>query len=183
MAKVLIVVAHPKIKQSLGNKTILEHIKTLHKDAEIDELYKLYPDFKIDVKKEQEKLVKADVIILQFPMFWYNCPALLRQWFEDVLTYGFAYGSKGKALQNKRFILSFTTGSKTDDYKEGGNQNNTLEDLLKGLKQLAILCSMKYEGFITTGGIAVLKDPEEIKKVKDRLKEHAEKLFNKINGK
>ena len=70
MSKVLLVVAHPNIDSSIGNKTIIEHFKSLHPDAEIDELYKLYPDFKVDVKKEQEKLTKADYIILQFPMFW-----------------------------------------------------------------------------------------------------------------
>ena len=68
---------------------------------------KLYPDFKIDVKKEQEKLVKADSIILQFPMFWYNAPALMRQWFESVLEHGFAYGSKGKALEGKKINFIF----------------------------------------------------------------------------
>ena len=81
MSKILVVVAHPNIDSSIANKTILEKFQKLHPDAEIDHLYKLYPDFKIDVKKEQEKLVKADYIILQFPMFWYNAPALMRQWF------------------------------------------------------------------------------------------------------
>ena len=55
MSKVLLVVAHPNIEGSIGNKTIIENFIALHPDAEIDELYKLYPDFKIDVKKEQEK--------------------------------------------------------------------------------------------------------------------------------
>ena len=101
MSKVLLVAAHPNVDTSIGNKTIVEHFMSLHPDTELDELYKLYPDFKIDVKKEQEKLLKADFIILQFPFFWYNAPALLRKWFEDVLEHGFAYGSKGKALQGK----------------------------------------------------------------------------------
>ena len=104
MSKVLIVVAHPNIESSIGNKGIIENFISLHPDAEIDELYKLYPDFKIDVKKEQEKLLKADYIILQFPMFWYNAPALMRQWFESVLEHGFAYGSKGKALEGKNYF-------------------------------------------------------------------------------
>ena len=103
MSKILMVVAHPNIEASLGNRDIIENFKQLHPDAEIDELYKLYPDFKIDVKKEQEKLVKADFIILQFPMYWYNAPALMRQWFESVLEHGFAYGSKGKALEESNY--------------------------------------------------------------------------------
>ena len=185
MSKVLLVVAHPNIESSLGNKTIIENFKALHPDVEIDELYKLYPDFKIDVKKEQEKLVKADYIILQFPMFWYNAPALMRQWFESVLEHGFAYGSKGKALEGKKLLLSISTGAPLDTFKAGGFQNYTIEDLTKGFHQLANLCSMKWEGFIATGGLTFfLKDkPEEMKKMKDNLEKHAEKLSEKVRGK
>ncbi len=53
MSKVLIVVAHPNIEKSFGNKGIIENFKALHAETELDYLYKLYPDFKIDVKKEQ----------------------------------------------------------------------------------------------------------------------------------
>ena len=185
MSKILVVVAHPNIEASIGNKGIIENFINLHPDAEIDELYKLYPDFKIDVKKEQEKLVKADVIVLQFPMYWYNAPALMRQWFESVLEHGFAYGSKGKALSGKRLILSISCGAPLDAFKEGGFQNYTIEDLTKGFHQLANLCSMKWDGFIVTGSLTFfLKDkPEEMKKMKERLEKHAEELSNKIKGK
>ena len=185
MSKILMIVAHPNIESSIGNKTIVEHFKSLHPEAEIDELYKLYPDFKIDVKKEQEKLLKADFIILQFPYYWYNAPALMRKWFEDVLEHGFAYGSKGKALQGKKLIISFTTGSPLDAYKEGGMQNFTLDDLTKGFHQLANLCSMNWAGFVVSGNLVFfLRDkPEELAKMKDRLKQHAEELSAKVKGK
>ena len=185
MSKILVVVAQPKIEASIGNKVNIENFINLHPDAEIDELYKLYPDFKIDIKKEQEKLIRAECIILQFPMFWYNTPALMRQWFESVLEHGFAYGSKGKALEGKKLILSITTGSPAEAYKEGGIQNYTLEDLTKGFHQLANLCSMKWDGLIHTGNLVFfLRDkPEEMKKMKDKLKQHAEELSAKIKGK
>ena len=184
MSKVLIVLAHPNFEKSFGNKGIVEHFKTLCSVAEVDDLYKLYPDFKIDIKKEQEKLVKADVIVLQFPMYWYNAPALMRQWFESVLEHGFAYGSKGKALAGKRLILSISCGAPLDAFKEGGFQNYTIEDLTKGFHQLANLCSMKWDGFIATGGLTFfLKDkPEEMKKMTDRLEKHAEELSTKIKN-
>ena len=185
MPKILLVVAHPNIESSIGNKTIIDHFMYLHPETELDELYKLYPNFKIDVKKEQEKLLKADFIILQFPMFWYNAPALMRQWFEAVLEHGFAYGSKGKALEGKKLIVSFTTGSPVDAYKEGGMQNFTLDDLTKGFHQLANLCSMNWAGFVVTGNLVFfLRDkPEELAKMKDRLKQHAEELSAKVKGK
>ena len=185
MSKVLIVVAHPNIEKSFGNKGIIENFKALHAETELDYLYKLYPDFKIDVKKEQEKLLKADCIILQFPMFWYNAPALMRLWFEQVLEHGFAYGSKGTSLKGKKLLVSFTTGSAVDDYKEGGIQNYTLDDLTKGFHQLANLCSMNWGGFIVTGGVMFFgkEGPDKVEKMKDRLKKHAQELLDKVKGK
>ena len=185
MSKILLVVAHPNIEASIANKTIIENFISLHPETEIDELYKLYPDFKINIKKEQEKLLKADFIILQFPMFWYNAPALMRQWFEDVLEHGFAYGSKGKALQGKKLIVSITTGSPVEEYREGGIQSFTIDDLTKGFHQLANLCSMKWSGFIVTGNISpFLRDnPEQLVAIKNKLKQHAEELSEKVKGK
>ena len=182
MSKVLVVLAHPDISKSIGNKTIIEKFKKLKPDAEFDELYKLYPNFKIDVKKEQEKLKKADIIIFQFPMYWYNCPSLMRKWFEDVLEHGFAYGTKGKALEGKRLIVSMTTGAPEDAFKQGGFQNFTIEEFTKGFHQLANLCSMKWDGFLFTGGLTFfLKDKaEEMKKMVDKLEKHAENLYAKI---
>jgi len=54
-------------------------------------LYDLYPDFRIDVAAEQAALTASDRIVLQFPMYWYSCPPLLKKWEDDVLTYGWAY--------------------------------------------------------------------------------------------
>ena len=185
MSKILLVVAHPNIEASLANKTIIQKFLSYNPDTEIDELYKLYPDFKIDVKKEQEKLNRADYIILQFPMYWYNAPALMRKWFEDVLEHGYAYGSTGKALQGKKLLVSLTTGAPIDSFKIGGFQNFSLDDLTKGFHQLANLCSMKWEGYIATGSLTFfLKDkPEEMKKMMERLDRHAQELSIKIKGK
>ncbi len=182
MSKVLVVIAHPDIEKSIGNKTIIEKFKKLKPDAEYDELYKLYPDFKIDIKKEQEKLKKADIIILQFPMYWYNSPSLMRKWFEDVLAHGFAYGTKGKVLEGKKLIVSITTGAPEDAFKEGGFQNYTIDELTKGFHQLANLCSMKWDGFLVSGGLTFfLRDkPEEMQKMIQKLEKHAEQLYAKI---
>ena len=69
MSKVLLVVAHPDLKDSFANKIIVEKLKTLCPEIEIDNIYEKYPDGKIDVKAEQEKLLKADTIITAFPMY------------------------------------------------------------------------------------------------------------------
>ncbi|MEI9885811.1 MAG: NAD(P)H-dependent oxidoreductase [Rhizomicrobium sp.] len=45
-----------------------------------------------DVAEEQRKLLWADVVILQFPMWWFSMPAILKGWVDRVYAYGFAYG-------------------------------------------------------------------------------------------
>ncbi|MFV0536864.1 MAG: NAD(P)H-dependent oxidoreductase, partial [Dysgonomonas sp.] len=71
----------------------------------IHQLYNLYPDEKIDVLKEQKLIEAHDKLILQFPMYWFNCPPLLKKWLDVVFTYGWAYGSKGNMLKGKKVAL------------------------------------------------------------------------------
>src|SRR3546814_1822066 len=45
-----------------------------------------------DIALEQEKLLWADALILQFPLWWFSMPAILKGCVERVYAYGFAYG-------------------------------------------------------------------------------------------
>nr|WP_260506727.1 NAD(P)H-dependent oxidoreductase [Brevibacillus brevis] len=64
-------------------------------DITIHEIYKEYPDWNIDVPREQQLLEAYDHVIFQFPLYWYSYPPLLKKWFDDVFAYGWAYGSNG----------------------------------------------------------------------------------------
>jgi NAD(P)H dehydrogenase (quinone) len=45
-----------------------------------------------DVSQEQAKLAEAELLVVQFPLWWYGMPAIMKGWFDRVLTNGFAYG-------------------------------------------------------------------------------------------
>lgn len=45
-----------------------------------------------DIAREQQKLKWADALILQFPLWWFSMPAIMKGWIERVYAYGFAYG-------------------------------------------------------------------------------------------
>jgi NAD(P)H dehydrogenase (quinone) len=45
-----------------------------------------------DIRREQHKLVEADTLVLQFPLWWYSVPAILKGWIDRVFAKGFAYG-------------------------------------------------------------------------------------------
>jgi NAD(P)H dehydrogenase (quinone) len=51
-----------------------------------------------DVREEQAKLAQAELLIVQFPLWWYGPPAILKGWFDRVLTSGFAYGDMDPQL-------------------------------------------------------------------------------------
>lgn len=94
-----------------------------------------------DISAEQEKLRWADTVILQFPLWWFSMPAILKGWFERVYAYGFAYGvgehsdarwgdryGEGN-LAGKRAMLVVTTGGWESHYSPRGI-NGPIDDLL-----------------------------------------------------
>lgn len=94
-----------------------------------------------DVRAEQEKLLWADTIIFQFPLWWYAMPAILKGWVDRVFTYHFAYGvgehSDTKygerfgegTLVGRRALLSVTVGGPESHYSDRGI-NGPIDDLL-----------------------------------------------------
>jgi NAD(P)H dehydrogenase (quinone) len=70
-----------------------------------------------DIKNEQAKILWADLIIFQFPVWWYSVPAILKGWFDRVLAYGFCYGPgigvfEEGIFKQKKGLISLTTGGK-----------------------------------------------------------------------
>lgn len=91
-----------------------------------------------DVASEQQKLHAADALILQFPLWWFGMPAILKGWVDRVFAYGLAYGYKGEGnryrygdggFKGKRAMLSVTIGGPKKDYLPRGI-NGPIEQLL-----------------------------------------------------
>lgn len=94
MKNVLIVSGHTNLQgDSFANKIILEDLQAKLPNAIFDFLDQEYPDFKIDVSVEQAKMEAADIIVLQFPIFWYSMPSLMAKWMEDTFVHGWSHGS------------------------------------------------------------------------------------------
>ena len=180
MPKALVVLCHPNFKDSFANKIIVEKLKTLIPDVEIDNIHELYPDGKIDIKAEQEKLLKADAIIFQFPMFWFKSPYFLSKWVEEVFAHGFAYGSSGFKLEGKKLIVSWTMGGNKEEFQ--GKYD--LERLVGPFEASALYIKMKFGGYVSTFDIGFnIKDtPDVAKAKKEELEKHAEKIVSLIKN-
>lgn len=108
------------------------------------DLYAEYPRFEIDVDREQQRLLAHDVILFQFPLFWYSTPALIKEWLDLVLELGFAYGVGGDALKNKRLMLAVSAAGSEDAYTLNGFQRYPLRTFLTPMERTAGLCQMTF---------------------------------------
>lgn len=143
MNKILILLAHPLLEKSRGHNMLLRFINN-QPGITINDLYHQYPDFDIDVAREQQLLLEHDIVIWQHPLYWYSAPALLKQWLDLVLVHGWAYGKKGRMLEGKKVFNAFTSGGSKDAYRPGGYNNHTVHELLRPFERTAALCRMNY---------------------------------------
>ncbi len=143
MKRILILSAHPSPSQSHVNSMMSAMADTLPGVTLVD-LYALYPRFKIDIDAEQQRLLEHDVIVFQFPIYWYSTPALLKEWQDLVLEHGFAYGGDGCRLAGKLFLVAASAGAAEQDYAADGLNHFPIRTLLSPLEQTAQLCRMRY---------------------------------------
>uniref|UniRef100_A0A3B3I0H8 Flavodoxin-like fold domain-containing protein n=1 Tax=Oryzias latipes TaxID=8090 RepID=A0A3B3I0H8_ORYLA len=93
-----------------------------------------------DITAEQTKLSEADLVIFQFPMYWFSVPAIMKGWIDRVLTCGFAFTKEKRysqgLLKEKKAMLSFTTGSLESMFSStgmNGDMNVTLWPIQNGI--------------------------------------------------
>ena len=141
--RILIQFAHPAIYKSRVNKKLIEHVKDLE-GVTCRDLYEIYPDFYIDVKKEQELLLEHEIIILHHPFYWYSCPSILKEWQDLVLEFGFSYGPGGDKLKGKCLMNVLTAGGSKEAYTQDGQNRHTIREFLLPFEQTAILNGMNY---------------------------------------
>ncbi len=158
--KVLVLFAHPAFHKSRINKILVDGITHIE-GVTFRDLYEHYPEFDIDVQKEQDLMEEHDCVIFQHPFFWYSTPAILKEWQDLVLEHGWAFGSQGNALKGKLFFTALTVGGPRQAYQLGNFHNHTINQLLSPIRQTAVLCKMvPLPPFVVHGTHAL--EPDEV---------------------
>ena len=141
---ILVVYAHPHHSRSIAQRALLDAVRDLP-GVEIDALYDRYPDFDIDVEVEQARLARASLVVWQHPVYWYAPPALLKLWFEVVLTRGWAYGEGGTALRGKGCLWVASAGSPAADYTAEGLHGHGFDAFTPAVERTARLCGLDWQ--------------------------------------
>lgn len=179
--KILLLFFHPLSHKSRINKVMREAAEKLE-NVTVRDMYNLYPDFHIDISKEQELMLDHDILVLQHPFYWYSSPSLLKEWMDLVLEHGFAYGSKGRALEGKALMSAISTGGRQESYSGGTEEGYSIRQLLAPFEQSFTLCRMNYLSPFVTHGTHLLK-AEDYTLVSDHYTRVLSSLGNKIPGK
>jgi glutathione-regulated potassium-efflux system ancillary protein KefF len=148
---ILLIYAHPHHSRSIAQRALLEAVTDLPR-LTFHPLYDRYPDFAIDVAAEQALLRQARLIIWQHPLYWYAPPALLKLWYEEVLTRGWAFGEGGDALAGKDCLWVTSTGAQPEAYQPGGAHQHDFAAFEPVVKQTARFCKMNWQEPIVVHG-------------------------------
>ncbi|MFL9709405.1 NAD(P)H-dependent oxidoreductase [Methylobacillus sp. Pita1] len=147
--RVLLIVAHPMLEGSRVNRALLDAAQGCE-GVQVHDLYARYPEQMIDVPHEQALVDAHDILVFQHPMHWYSCPALLKNWFDSVLSYGWAYGDNATKLTGKAWVQAVSTGGSESVYQRRGYNCFSVAELLRPFEQTARLCNMRYlQPFLT----------------------------------
>lgn len=141
--RVLVLCAHPQADRSEAGQALVFEAARME-GVTVADLYAEYPDMGIDIDAEQARLAAHDVVVFLFPVFWYSTPAMLKEWQDLVLEYGWAYGEGGDKLSGKIFFCAATAGGPESAYTESGQNHFSLPELMRPLEATAAMCGMRW---------------------------------------
>lgn len=92
-----------------------------------------------DIMQEVEKLKRCELLVLNFPVFWFSMPAIMKGWIDRVFLSGVSFGGKRfydrGGLRGKRALVTATIGSREHMFGPDavhGNLEAMFSHLLRG---------------------------------------------------
>jgi len=141
--KIAVLFFHPNSKTSKVGHALSETAAKIP-GLLLRDMYAIYPDYLIDIKKEQKIVEAHSLIVFQHPVYWYSCPPLMKLWIDEVLEYGWAYGEGGSKLNGKHLLNVVSAGGSNEAYSRTGSNRFEISTFFSPFDQTAHLCGMTY---------------------------------------
>lgn len=138
---ILLLLSHPDYEHSVANKTLIDAVSDIP-GLTVHHLETECKGGLFDLDQEMELLRKADLIVWQFPLYWYSCPASLRNWQDQVLS-PIVYGPDN-FLKDKFVQIAFTAGSRESAFRAGDIVGYTPAEMLRPLQMTVNASGMRY---------------------------------------
>jgi len=163
--KILVILAHDDTRNSRVNTRFALELEN-DENVEVRDIKALYPDFKIDVEAEQEAIKRADKVVFQFPMYWFNAPSILKEWMDKVYALGFAFeitkeGYQRRELEGREFMLAVSMGGAQEAYD--GEKVKSVNECLTPYIYTSKFCGMRVvEPFYVYGAMSKALNDEKL---------------------
>lgn len=132
-----------------------------------------------DIKREQEKVFWADLLLFQYPLWWFGMPAIMKGWMDRVLMSGFAFsnnpnGKGGPLLSGKKAMMLVTAGAKRDKFVDGGQFGDIQQNFFP-IKKTFECCGIEpIDDHVVYGTIS--RSPQNYVSIVKEMKEALDKL-------
>jgi glutathione-regulated potassium-efflux system ancillary protein KefF len=143
LPNILVLYAHPAAHLSRVNSRMVHAARGVP-NVTVHDLYGTYPDFDVDVPREQALMAGADLVVFQHPVQWFGMPSLMKEWIDTVLEHGWAFGQGGTALRGKDYLLVVTSGGPEVSSRPDGSPDDASAAFLPPFQQTAELCGMRW---------------------------------------
>jgi len=121
----------------------------------------------LDHAAERAACEQADQLLFVHPFHWYSAPWPLKQWIDEVLTGGWAYGGPDR-LAGKPWMHAISVGAGAEEYAPGGSRRYSVEEFLRPFERTAAFCRAEYQTpFLFFG--AGYRGEEDIRAAADEL--------------
>ncbi len=140
--KTMVVISHPTVHSSSAQQFFLATLKGEEAVTvrHLDEVWsEKKPHF---IRAAEEKALvesEAERLILQFPMYWYQAPSVMKEWIDTVMSKNAPF-----AKQIKEFGIVVTLGVKEEAFRAGGKEQFTISELLRPFQALANAMGWTY---------------------------------------
>ncbi|CAB4254854.1 similar to Kazachstania africana KAFR_0B05180 hypothetical protein [Maudiozyma barnettii] len=142
-----------------------------------------------DVLTEQGKLNWADIVIFQFPLWWFTMPAIMKGWFDRVFTSGYAYNigehNKNRSgdrygegmMAGKRAFCIITAGGREQHFSKRGI-NGDINDIIFPINHGMLF----YPGFTVLPPVVIFRVDSKSTEIYDQAeKDILERMDNIAN--
>lgn len=137
----LIIISHPEIENSTVQSFLLEGLNQAKLDVDVVKLDRGY-----DIKELQQKILQANEIFFQFPLYWYHAPSSLGKFQEDVFTNKFVAKIRdANAAKLKKLSLIVSFSDKLADFQAGTKIGHSLSELLSPYQSFATSLGFLFE--------------------------------------
>ena len=140
--KTMVVISHPTIQTSSSQQFFLATLKG-EETVTVRHLDEVWSERKPHFTRttEEKALLESEAkrLILQFPMYWYQAPAVMKEWIDTVMSKSARF-----AKQIKELGIVVTLGVKEEAFRAGGKEQFTISELMRPFQALANAMGWKY---------------------------------------